>query len=115
MNDTKITTRKQWVQTDGWRGYEEPIYWVAGANDTGDYYDSPCPSGKATEELKSVKSILRENKIRYREVATNSSNVFCLKRYIIVSPADIEKAKQVVGGKYDEELKQATDLLYVNR
>ena len=41
-----------YIRTDGWRGYEEPVYAVAGANNTGDYSDSPCPTDICMTELR---------------------------------------------------------------
>lgn len=112
---TKISTKKRWVQSSGWRGYYEPIYWVAGANDTGSFSDSPCPTKIATAELAKVRRILRRNGIRYREVPTQSSNVFCIHRYLVVSEADHARACEIVADNYNSELKHITNLLYVNQ
>lgn len=112
--NTKISTKKRWVQSSGWRGYYEPIHWVAGANDTGMAPDSPCPSKMATSELAKVRSILRRNGIRFREVVTESSNVFCVHRYLVVSEADHAMACEIVADNYNSELKHITNLLYVN-
>ena len=116
MNDSKkITTKKTYVQTDGWRGYEQPLYWVAGANDTGTWSDSPCPSGVATEELNHIKKALRKEKIKFREIGARTSNVFCLHRYILVAPFDFERGKEIVNTLYSSGLKDGTRLLYVNK
>lgn len=114
MNQTTISTKKRWVATDGWRGYEEPIYWVAGANDTGMYSDSPCPSDVAQKELGYIKSALRQAGIRFKSTTARSSNVFMIKHYIVVAPADFDKAKAIALEHYNGALKADTDLLYVN-
>lgn len=111
---TKITTKSHWVKSDGWRGYSEPIYWIAGANDTGMYSDSPCPSKVATEELKLIRDVLRKAGIKYRHIVTQSSNVFCVHRYLIVSPADHDRAKELMKAFKESEDYDGTRLLYVN-
>ena len=46
-----ISKKTRWVSTDGWRGYYEPINAVAGANNTGSWDDSPCPSHVCESEI----------------------------------------------------------------
>jgi hypothetical protein len=113
MNQNNFTTKKRWVATDGWRGYEEPIYYIAGANDTGGWDDSPCPTKTALAELQGVRSVLRKAKIRTKQIITRSSNVFCAHRYLLVTPADFERAKELVN-EYYETARHETRLLYVN-
>ena len=113
MNPNNFTTKKRWVATDGWRGYEEPIYYVAGANDTGTWSDSPCPTPVALAELGAVRSVLRKAKIRSKQIITRSSNVFCAHRYLLVTPADFDRAKEIVN-EYYEKARYETRLLYVN-
>ncbi len=60
-----IITRKVWISTSGWRGYEQPVDAVCGANDTGMWKDSPCKSDVRERELNMVKDILRKNKIKF--------------------------------------------------
>jgi hypothetical protein len=110
-----ISVKKKWVNQDGWRGYYEPIYFVAGCNDTGTWDDSPCPSGVATHELGFVKRLLKQAKIKYREIPCETSNVFCIHRYIVVSENDFDTAKEIINKEYDESLKENTNLLYVNK
>ena len=83
-----------WVSTDGWRGYQRPIYAIAGANDTGMWDDSPCPSDVAERELNDLKKKLRG--IPHEEMVCETSNVFCIHRYIIVPPFYLNKAKEIV-------------------
>src|SRR5688572_26885876 len=78
--EVRISKRTRYVRTDGWRGYSVPVDAVAGANDTGDSHDSPCPSATATEELKMVTDRLDQEKILWIETGANTSNVFCIHR-----------------------------------
>jgi hypothetical protein len=82
--------------TDGWRGYSEPIYAVAGANDTGMYSDSPCPSNIREKELKAIVDVLRGEGIKTREVVCVSSNVFCVHVYLVPKVKDVPKAREIV-------------------
>lgn len=82
---------KTYVRTDGWRGYEQPTFAVCGANDTGGWEDSPCPSNVCEDELKQVKKAL--SGIPVKAVVCETSNVFCIHRYLIVPPAYFEAAK----------------------
>ncbi len=97
----KFSKRTKYVRTDGWRGYEEPIYAVVGANDTGTFEDSPYNSNVTTKELGAVKMLLKSNGIPYREVSCKTSNVFCIHRYVIVPPEQHEVAKKLISEKVD--------------
>jgi hypothetical protein len=103
-----ISLKKHYVRTDGWRGYEKPINAVCGANDTGTWSDSPCPSNVRYEELRKAKLILRRNKIPYKETACKSSNVFCMHVYVCVHPENLERAKELI-----QPLIAETTLLYI--
>lgn len=105
---SKISVKRKWVSTDGWRGYEEPINAVCGANDTGMWDDSPCPSTTREKELNMAKNILRKNRIKYRQVVCQSSNVFCVHVYLCVSKVDKERATELL-----EPLVHETRLLYM--
>ena len=89
------TTRTEYVKIDGWRGYLRPVNAIAGANDTGNYEDRPCPSHLAEAEIKSFLKKLRKEKIRYRTTWGNSSNVFMNKRFVCVAPEDRLKAQSL--------------------
>lgn len=103
-----ISTRKIWIATDGWRGYEQPVDALCGANDTGAWRDSPCPSDVRQIELDMVKTILRKNKIKYKQTVCKSSNVFCAHFYICVSKEDKPRATKLI-----EPLVDKTELLYL--
>jgi hypothetical protein len=82
--------------TDGWRGYTEPLYAVVGANDTGMYSDSPCPSNVREAELKAIKEHLQKEGIKTKQIVTESSNVFCVHVYLIAKVKDVERARNIV-------------------
>ena len=104
----KISTKKIYVSTDGWRGYEQPKFAVCGANNTGSYSDSPCPENVCLAELKQAGNVLRKNGIKYRKTWCRSSNVFCIHGYLVVAESNLEKAKELV-----KPLESQTRLLYV--
>lgn len=91
----KISKKTKWVSTDGWRGYEQPINAVAGANDTGTWENSPCPSGVCEKELKEFCAKLKKAGIGYGRMTCESSNVFCAHKYVIVAPEDHVKAYEI--------------------
>lgn len=105
--NTKISTKMGYVRTDDWRGYEQPIYAVAGANDTGTWSDSPCNSNTRKKEISGFTKKLREAKIPYRLKWGRSSNVFCMKQFVIVSEADHQKAYEMAKRYVNE-----TELFY---
>jgi hypothetical protein len=92
----KFCEKKKYVRTDGWRGYEQPIYAVAGWNDTGSWSDSPCPTATGIKESHLLKHLLRINKIKFRVMSCQSSNVFCVHHYLIVPVEQIEQARKLV-------------------
>lgn len=93
---TLFDTTQKWVKTDACRGYNEPIYAVCGANDTGTWDDSPCPSDVCERELNGAIEVLKSLKIPTKIVTCESSNVFCVHRYVIVPPKYFEEAKLIV-------------------
>ena len=85
-----------WISTDGWRGYDEPFAAICGANDTGMWSDSPCPSNVRERELEEAKTALAAQGIRTRVVFTNSSNVFCTHVYLVAKVKDAPKGREIV-------------------
>jgi hypothetical protein len=105
---TKISLKKTWISSSGWRGYEEPINAICGANNTGSYSDSPCPEKTCLAELEKAKKILRKNKIPFKQTWCQTTNVFCIHGYIVV-PAELkETAKNLIA-----HLPAETRLLYL--
>lgn len=104
-----FSTKKEWIATDGWRGGYFPLYYVAGANDTGMWSDSPCRSDIAKAELEGVRKHLRKNGISTRLMCCQSSNVFMMRRFVIVKPQDLDRALALVSEYMDAT---ETTLLY---
>lgn len=103
-------TQMKYIKTDGWWGFEQPEYAVAGANDTGEWDDSPCPSSVATKELNAVTKLLEESGIKVKQTLCNTTNVFCVHRYLIPMIKDVEKARVIVKDYIDNN---TTRLLYL--
>ena len=103
-----ISKKTKWVASDGWRGRVVPINAVCGANDTGTFSDSPCPSSLREREIKLAKSVLKKQGIKHVTMWGRSSNVFCSIQYVLVEPDNIERARQLI-----EPLREETSLLYV--
>lgn len=99
----------EWQSSGGYRGYEEPVYAVCGANDTGMWEDSPCKSNVAEAELKAAKDVLKKAGIPTQLMTCETSNVFCVHHYLIVRPIDKAKAIDLIGGHIENN---NTELLY---
>lgn len=85
--------KSRYHRIDGWRGYSIPGPAVAGASDTGEWSDSPCPTHRVKAEIRRFKrECLRPAGIKSRQRTGGSSNVFCGKRWVCVSEADWPKA-----------------------
>jgi len=98
---TLFDTTQKWVASDGWRGYNEPIYAVCGANDTGMWSDSPCPSDVCERELTDAVRVIKNKGIPTKIVTCESSNVFCVHRYVIVPPKYVDVAREIVSEHID--------------
>ena len=85
-----------WNKTDAWRGYDRPYYAVAGSSDTGMWSDSPAPSDVVLDELNALKSFLKSKGINAKLSHTESTNVFMIKRWLIVDGPKFEEAKRLV-------------------
>jgi hypothetical protein len=100
--------KTNYVKTDGWRGYQEPINAICGANNTGSWSDSPCPEKTCLNELNQVKTILMKNGIHYKQVFCETPNVFCMHGYIVVPGRMKKRAKKLIA-----DLPEKTELLYL--
>lgn len=89
-----FSKKTKWVSTDAWRGYEQPVYAVAGASDTGSWSDSPNPSIDVEKEMNMIKKELAQIGVPTKEVVTRSSNVFMGKRWLIAPKGIYPKAKK---------------------
>lgn len=88
MPNTSNPYRQRYHQTDGWRGFTIPARAVAGVSDTGMWDDSPCPSDKVRAELRMLRRELTQAGIHTRVRITQSSNVFMVKRWLVVTNHD---------------------------
>ena len=80
-----------------WRGYWIPGAAVAGASDTGMASDSPCPTDRVKEEIRTLQKWLRKKHgIATRTRYGTSSNVFCGKRWLcVVDTTEFAKAQEL--------------------
>lgn len=105
-----ISTKKILVSTGGWKWRMRPINAIAGCNDTGNEEDSPCPSAVREAEIKGFTALLRREKIKYRLIWGESSNVFCQTQYVVVADEDKQRATELAKS-YDS----STRLFYAIR
>ena len=105
-----FVTQMEYIKMDGWRGYEQPKFAVVGANDTGGWDDSPCPSHIAKSELDAVAKLLKKENIKVKKVTCETSNVFCIHHYLIPMLKNVDKAREVVKGYLDST---ETRLIYL--
>lgn len=98
----------RYVKADGWRGYSEPITAVCGANNTGNWSDSPCPETVCLSELNRAKKELINANIPYTFKWCESSNVFCVHGYILVKGNRRNTARKLI-----EPLISESRLLYL--
>lgn len=106
-----FSTKTKWVSSDGWRGYSEPIYAVCGANNTGSYSDSPCPTNVCEQEIKDARAYLKKKGFKTRLQACESSNIFCQHIYVLAPVSQIEQAREAFN-EYYQGAKDQTSLLY---
>lgn len=106
----KFSNETVWVATSGWRGYEQPVQAVCGANDTGMWPDSPCRSDVREKEIGNVRKLLRKEGIRTHQQVCRSSNVFCAHVYLKCLPSQQEKAREIIREYLADN---NTELLYI--
>jgi len=100
----------EWVSSDGWRGTNQPKYAICGANDTGMWSDSPCPSDVSKSELSEAISLLKKAKIPSKIISMESSNVFMRSNYVIVPPYYFNDAQKFISENFDVNSKRLTYL-----
>ena len=83
------TTKRKLYRMDAWRAWWEPVNAVGGCTFTDGWHET------AKEEVDSFCKKLRQAKIKYRCVWGDSSNVFCLHRYICVHPDQRDEAEDI--------------------
>lgn len=95
LTSNRTSSRPRYHRADAHRGYMTPAMAVAGGSDTGTWSDSPARSEDCAAELKRFRDALRKktgikSRVRYGE----TSNVFCIKRWVVVPKADFPVAAQ---------------------
>lgn len=87
----------KYFQGDAWGrgGYYQPANVVLGANCTGDWSDSPCPTNEVKKELNDFRKVLKKNGISSTLTSQKSSNVFMVMVWVRVKESDFAKAKQI--------------------
>jgi hypothetical protein len=105
-----ISKRMKWEVCDGWRGHLVPVEAVGGANDTGDWSDSQCPTDEVSRELSGYTKLLRDAGIKFRSHCGRSSNVFMVSRYILCGREDRERALEIA-----EQYQSGTQYFYAVR
>lgn len=109
-------TTKRYHKIDGWRGYPIPALAIVGASDTGGWDDSPCPSNEVKAELRRFqREVLKPAGIASRTRIGHSSNVFCAKRWLLVSREDFDKSARLAvqwlaKHRYDTHFVHSADL-----
>lgn len=104
--------KSRYHRTDGWRGYSIPAGAVIGSSDTGNWDDSPAPTEKVLKEIgRFRREVLRPAGIVSRLKWSQSSNVFMVKRWLVVSATDFDRAAQLA---VDWLAKHSRDTDYVH-
>lgn len=98
-------------QSDAWRGWRIPVFAVAGSSDTGMFSDSPAPSNIVSDEIEAFRKELAKRGIRSYIAHSVTSNVFCMKRWVIVRGRDFERTAGIVKSELSE-LFNNSQLLY---
>ena len=108
-----IKSKKKWVATGGYRGYEQSPFAVLGSSDTGTWEDSPANSYEVDKELKGFQAFLRSKGIGSTIKNTQSSNVFMVKRWVVVPSEDFKEARKL-GKQYLKEKDKKNGLKYLH-
>lgn len=105
---TKVTDKG-----DAWgRGRViQPIYAVAGANDTGTWEDSPNNSYEVNDELKDLQKYLAEKGIKSKITNSESGNAFMTRRWIVVETDKYAEGKKLAD-EYLKEKESKTKYIY---
>ena len=97
VSDTlRYSKKMKWVSSDAWRGHEEPVFAIAGVNDTGMWSDSPSPSNVTGNELKKFQKELAGLGVPTRVATGKTSNVFAVNNFLITPKSIFPTAKSKV-------------------
>jgi hypothetical protein len=88
-----IPLKKHWRSTDAWRGVYDYEHSVADGCflAMNDYHNK-----SETERIKTIKAILRKNKIPCKVATAQTSNVFSTGYDIVVAPNNVSRAKKLL-------------------
>jgi hypothetical protein len=96
--DTKsqdIIIEKYWVP-NGHRGHYDVRNSVLYQSDTGMWEDSPYNSLEAKENIKECVDLLKKHGIKSKTTTCETSNVFCINHFVVVSEYDYERAMDII-------------------
>lgn len=94
---------KTYHKIDGWRGYTIPALAVAGVSDTGTWSDSPARSDDGQREISRLRNVLKSRGINTYLAWTCTSNVFCIKQWVMVRGVKYFEAKSIAQDFIDRE------------
>lgn len=116
-----IPTGERHHHYDGWRGHVIPALAIAGASDTGGWEDSPAPTKEVEKEIRRFRAeVLEPLGIPSAVEDGETSNAFCVKRWITVAAEDFVRAaaaaeKWLADHKTDTEYIHDADLHELRR
>lgn len=92
----QIVLTKRWESDGGYRGRYVVDNAVYSATDTGMWEDSPYRSDEAMANIKYAQDILKMYGIKSKHTTCETSNVFCINHFVVVSEYDYEKANHYI-------------------
>lgn len=90
-----IVIEKYWV-SHGYRGSYDVRNAVLCETDTGMWEDSPYNSADAHENIKECMDVLKKHGIKSKKTTCETSNVFCVNHFVVVSEYDYERAMEII-------------------
>ena len=91
-----IVINTRWESDGGYRGRYVVDNAVYSATDTGMWEDSPYRSDEAMANIKYAQDILKMYGIKSKHTTCETSNVFCINHFVVVSEYDYEKANHYI-------------------
>lgn len=100
---------RRYHSISAWHGYPIPATAIIGGSYTGEFSDSPAKSAPLALEISRFRrEVLRPAGIASRGVWGETSNVFCVKRWLCVSKEDFPRAAELAVAwlkEHDNELR----------
>ena len=90
-----IVIEKYWV-ANGYRGHYDVRNSVLMVTDTGMWEDSPYNSEDAKQNIQECVDILKKHGIKSKTTTCETSNVFCVNHFVVVSEYDCERAIELM-------------------